>query len=122
MSRCDPWTPVSPHGTLAQLIEIFTAGLHRVPVVDDLSIVSNIVSQSDVIRYLSDHVSPGAPFDQTVKDLNLGSRNVIDMSVTAQAIHAFYLCFAHKGNLFPLLVALREECKNCYSIRCGYCG
>ena len=96
-SQCDPWTPASPFGTLAQLIEMFSGGIHRVPVVDELGIVSDIVSQSDLIRFLSDHITSGPPFDKTVADLNLGTRNVIDMSVSAEALHAFYLMFANKG-------------------------
>eukprot|EP01089_Gocevia_fonbrunei_P020375 TRINITY_DN7584_c0_g1_i1.p1 TRINITY_DN7584_c0_g1~~TRINITY_DN7584_c0_g1_i1.p1 ORF type:complete len:353 (-),score=55.82 TRINITY_DN7584_c0_g1_i1:16-1074(-) len=105
-SSKDPLTIVSPHGTLSQLIELFSSGVHRVPVVDDNvhPIVSNIISQSDVVKFICDNIEALADnkANATVKDLNLGTRNIITMSINAQAIHAFYLMYYNKVNAVGL--------------------
>jgi len=96
-STVDPVVVISEKGTIMQLIEqAFSKGIHRVPVMNDINrTVSNIVSQSDVIDFISrcamKKTNLGILEGKTLADLNLGTKNVITMSVNAQAIHAFYL-------------------------------
>jgi len=97
-SSIDKFFPVYPHGTVFQLIEgIFCKGIHRVPVMDERNRVINVVSQSDVIGLLGNSLIQFGTFGQkTVEELKLGNREVISMSVNAQAIQAFYLMHVNK--------------------------
>lgn len=97
-SRVDEYCPVSHHGTLAQLMEdVLSQNVHRVPVFDNNDKVYNILSQSDVIHFLYEHIRDiGIARFDTVEKLGLGTRNVISMSARAKAIHAFFLMLYQK--------------------------
>lgn len=88
------------NGTVFELIdETFCQGIHRVVVMDDnLAQPLGIITQTDVLQYLSTScLALMTPIkDKTIQQLNLGTRNVIEMSSSALAIHAFYLMFFHK--------------------------
>lgn len=92
-SRVDEYCPVSHHGTLFQLMEdVLSQNVHRVPVFDNSDKVYNILSQSDVIQFLYEHIRDiGIARFDTVEKLGLGTREVISMSARAKAIHAFFL-------------------------------
>lgn len=97
-SRVDEFCPVSHHGTLFQLMEdVLSQNVHRVPVFDNTDRVYNILSQSDVIRFLYEHIRDiGIARFDTVEKLGLGTRAVISMSARAKAIHAFFLMLYQK--------------------------
>jgi 5'-AMP-activated protein kinase regulatory gamma subunit len=97
-SRVDEFCPVSHHGTLFQLMEdVLSQNVHRVPVFDNTDRVYNILSQSDVIRFLYEHIRDiGIARFDTVDKLGLGTRAVISMSARAKAIHAFFLMLYQK--------------------------
>lgn len=97
-SRVDEYCPVSHHGTLAQLMEdVLSQNVHRVPVFDNNDKVYNILSQSDVIHFLYEHIRDiGIARFDTVEKLGLGTRAVISMSARAKAIHAFFLMLYQK--------------------------
>jgi len=100
---------VYQEGSIFQLIEVFAQGVHRVPVwrvSGHLHYVSDIVTQSDVINFLFRHRFDadshgfrlhGDLFNSPIKNLGLGyETNVITMSYSAQAIHAFWLMYFNK--------------------------
>lgn len=101
MSGNDPLFTVNVNGTVSQLIEeIFCKGVHRVAVMDEnMRHPIGIISQSDIIKFLASEEClrlMGNLKSKTVQELNLGTRNVVQMSSSAQAIHAFYLMYFHK--------------------------
>jgi len=86
-SKKDEWLPVYENGTLLQLIEgVFYKGIHHVPVYSQANTLINLVSQSDIIRLMAQNMNLlGGLGRKTVKELNLGTRYVISMSIKAQA-------------------------------------
>ncbi|KAL6069768.1 hypothetical protein QOT17_007340 [Balamuthia mandrillaris] len=101
-SKVDPFLPVEERGTLSQVLEeVFCKGVHRAPVLSrsKAHTISGIISQSDVLQFLANQVVSNEELvaqDRTVGELNLGTKYVITMSSSAQAIHAFYLMYFHK--------------------------
>jgi len=103
-------TPVYPEGSVFELIEVFAQGIHRVPiwkVSGHLTYVNDLVSQSDVLAFLFRHRFDvdlhgnrlsGDLFNTPIKSLQglQYSKNVITMSYSAQAIHAFWLMYFNK--------------------------
>jgi len=83
---------------LYQLCEdVFSREIHRVPVINDKNFLLDIISASDVVSFIAQHIDRiGSVAEATVGELNLGTRNVISMSSSALAIHAFYLMYYHK--------------------------
>jgi len=97
-SNADNFCTVSSRGTLYQLMEdVLYRGIHRVAVLDDNSKLIGIVSQSDIIQLLVQNIYMFRDLaSKTVKSLALANNEVISMSVSAQAIHAYYLMYFHK--------------------------
>eukprot|EP00736_Rhodelphis_marinus_P001844 Rmarinus@m.18864 len=97
-SNNDPFLPVYGHGTLLQAAdEVFSQGVHRAPVLDENNHMVNIISQSDIIKYLAEDISKLGPLqNMTVGELDLGSVPPATMSIRAQAIHGFYLMLFNK--------------------------
>jgi CBS domain-containing protein len=100
-SSRDPLVPVYGHGTLAQLIEeAFSLGIHRVPVFNRVNeVVTNIASQSDIIRFIMDRINEagdpkavlGSLMGKTVDELRLGTKPVISMTNDLPAFKALQL-------------------------------
>ncbi|KAI8805490.1 hypothetical protein BJ742DRAFT_819799 [Cladochytrium replicatum] len=103
-SQKNEFCPVNDSGTVFQVVEdVFARGVHRVPVVDESGKLTDIFSQSDVLRMLYDilHHRNGmqglGPIAQcNIESLGLISPTVIAMSSKAQAIHGFWLMMFHK--------------------------
>lgn len=107
MSRVDPYFPVYGQGTVLQAIEHFAAGVHRAAVFSNLRL-ANIISQSDVLAFLTKNLtgpSLGMLAGKTLEELRVGTPSVISMSTTAQAIHAVFLMFFNKVSA----VAITDE-------------
>ena len=56
-SRTDVFMTVPRHLGLYPLTEIFSRGIHRVPVVDGEGRIEAVVSQSALLRFLARHMS-----------------------------------------------------------------
>jgi len=79
------------------LVKIFARGIHRAPVFDDdTNTLVGIVTQSDVINYVAMNPVFGSIGNQTVGELNLGSKGVVSMSMNALAVHAFFLMYYNR--------------------------
>ena len=57
LSTVDVYAPQNIGTSLYHLIETFTRGIHRIPVVNDEGEVVNMASQSSVIRFLAEHMA-----------------------------------------------------------------
>lgn len=78
MSKINPVCQVRDISPLLQTIGVFQKGIHRVAVIGPDGQIVNILSQSDVVRFLLSEVDNFLPvFDKTVAELNLGSSNPI---------------------------------------------
>eukprot|EP01124_Arcella_intermedia_P024618 TRINITY_DN4193_c0_g1_i2.p1 TRINITY_DN4193_c0_g1~~TRINITY_DN4193_c0_g1_i2.p1 ORF type:complete len:252 (-),score=41.89 TRINITY_DN4193_c0_g1_i2:29-784(-) len=107
LSKVDKWCPVYSSGSLFELIELFSSNHcpHRVPVwKDDKKIISYIISQSDVIHYLDEHLE-SHPSEGPLKELadktllQLGftfPQNVITMSSHASVMHALWQMYYNR--------------------------
>lgn len=93
VSHADKWCPVED-GTLYQLIEVFSRGIHRVPIITG-GRLQTLVSQSDFVQVLDKYMRQELLLDEfgpkTLRELGLGqAESLVTMSIHAQAIHAFW--------------------------------
>jgi len=97
-SYVDPFCPISEFGNLMQAVEeVLGKGIHRAPVVDDMGQLVGVLSQWDIVAELeANKGSLGELSHTSLRELGLGGGDVITMSFTAKAIHAFYLMQYHK--------------------------
>jgi len=97
-STCDVFSPMSAELSLWHLVETFTRGIHRIPVTNkEGGEIINIVSQSTVIKFLSEHSSDlGAAAKKTATDLGLGKKSVVSIPDDAKALDGYKLINQHK--------------------------
>jgi len=86
-----------------QLIETFSAGIHRVPVVDDTNQILNFISQSDVLRYLAQNVFLMENGDSSVDSLGLVNRVVHYVRDVANAVLALSILATKRVSAIPVL-------------------
>lgn len=89
-SELDPIMAVEIHAPASNLIKIFSHGFHRAAVFDKDQIVG-IVSQSDAVRYLSQHLHMGKLKDvgsKTLQQLGYGAAQLETISKTATVLEA----------------------------------
>ena len=79
-SRTDVYLPIQAELGLYSLTEIFSRGIHRVPVVSASGKVEAVVSQSDVLHFLARHMSE----EDTELDKTLQEAGVTGNAVVAQ--------------------------------------
>eukprot|EP00898_Chlorokybus_atmophyticus_P001244 jgi/Chlat1/211/Chrsp1S03125 len=103
-SKVNPFLPVSDRGNIYQLVEeVFQKGVHRAPVVSDDGKLVGIVSQSDVIRILSQHMRKiETTATKTLGEMGLAvgdfASEALQMSVDAPAIQGFLLMLKNKAS------------------------
>jgi CBS-domain-containing membrane protein len=93
ISSRNPFVPVREGSSLFSVVELLAKHkVHRVPVIDHQGRVSNLITQSSIISFLSTHLDKlGDITNQTVGSLLLGHKDVITVGVNARAIDAFKL-------------------------------
>jgi len=100
-SKVDKWCPLED-GTLFQLVEVFARGIHRAPIISSPGHIDGILSQSDVLSMLDKPLRDETLLDEylgskTLADLGLArSEGIMTMSVTAQAILAFWVIYFNR--------------------------
>ncbi|KAI9145601.1 hypothetical protein BKA69DRAFT_1121421 [Paraphysoderma sedebokerense] len=104
-SKSDPFFPVNDVGTLYQVVEdVFQRGIQRVPVLDSNKHIVNVISQFDIIKFLTIHVDKHSEMlNKTVQELKLGSQDFTKMDITGLAIHGFCLISKHKHLGVPVV-------------------
>jgi len=94
LSRRNVFHPVHKDDSLWKVCEVLATGVKRVPVVDEKGQVTNIISQSSIISFLQKHmqqVGADSTFTKLIKDLNLGTKQVISVKKSTSAIDTFRL-------------------------------
>jgi CBS-domain-containing membrane protein len=93
--RSFAYLPVSQSGYSAfSVVEALARerGLHRVPIIDSKRQVINLVTQSQVVRYLADHVEMiGSIAQKTIKECPRLFKEVLSVREETIAIDAFNL-------------------------------
>lgn len=56
-SAKDPYVPVFENNPVTMVVALFAQGIHRIPVVDATGALVGILSQTDLVKYLSEHLS-----------------------------------------------------------------
>lgn len=103
MSKINPVCQVRDTSPLLQTIGVFQKGIHRVAVIGADGQIVNILSQSDVIRFLLSEVDNFSPiFDKTVAELNLGRHNPLTIHQDELTIKA--LKKMHENKISALAV------------------
>ncbi len=91
--------PLPSGSPLKAALEIFsTTHTHRIPIMSSDNRIKNILTQSAVISYLAKHkgsINAGLA-KKTIRDWNLGYKNVISVGVEDKAYEAFKLMAKHR--------------------------
>jgi CBS-domain-containing membrane protein len=83
--------------SLYHLVEMFTRGIHRVPVQDEKSALWAVATQSTVVRYLAKNLKEiGRALDKPIDYLGLGKRQAISVTWTARTLDGYILLDKHK--------------------------
>jgi len=92
LSKLNPFCTVNKDHTLSQLIFIFKEGLHRTVVVDESGSIVNIITQSDILNFLSRYINHyGRKLARTsIRDLSFGKDEVVSVHTSCTAFNAFY--------------------------------
>eukprot|EP01087_Luapelamoeba_hula_P019179 TRINITY_DN6324_c0_g1_i1.p1 TRINITY_DN6324_c0_g1~~TRINITY_DN6324_c0_g1_i1.p1 ORF type:complete len:257 (-),score=32.51 TRINITY_DN6324_c0_g1_i1:65-835(-) len=90
MSQSDVYYPVCLDESLYNAVEIFTRGIHRVPVVNDKGQLVNIISQSTVVELLHRKADGVATYlDSTIEELRLGNEEPLTVNARDSVSTAF---------------------------------
>jgi CBS domain-containing protein len=99
---------VSQDSTLYDVAKLLCTRLHRVPVIGDDGKIVNIVSQSVIIKHISQHLKDLSGFaGLIVKDVKVGSSPVLQVKSETSAITAFDLLDTH--GRFGIAVTGQED-------------
>lgn len=97
LSKRNPMIPLKKNAPILDAINIFAkTRVHRIPLVEGNQVV-NILTQSAVIDWLAHHIKSLEPIGhKTVKELQLGYKEVIHVSPESRALEAFKMMVDHK--------------------------
>jgi CBS domain-containing protein len=90
-SRRNPFHTLPSEAPLTEAVSMFAAGVHRILITSPHGRIVNVLSQSDIVRYLyQDPTSVFEGLDTKVSDLGLLARKVVVVSRKTPAIDAFF--------------------------------
>jgi CBS-domain-containing membrane protein len=92
LSRRNRFHPVSIDSSLFEVCEALSApDIHRVPILGENGKVVTIISQTTIIKYLSQRsdVTFDTSADPTIGDLNIGTSPVLSVKTTESVINTF---------------------------------
>mmetsp|Transcript_14080 Transcript_14080/g.19592 ORF Transcript_14080/g.19592 Transcript_14080/m.19592 type:complete len:317 (-) Transcript_14080:111-1061(-) len=97
LSKRNPMIPLKKNAPVLDAINIFAkTRVHRIPLVEGNQVV-NILTQSAVIDWLAHHIKVLDPIShKTVKELQIGYKEVIHVSPESRALEAFRMMVDHK--------------------------
>jgi len=97
LSKKNPMCPVRSKAPLMEALKIFAnTGAHRVPILQNPWEVSNVLTQSAVIQWLSTHMDQLDIKGKTVRELGLGYKAVVSVDIDDKTIQAFRLMVHNK--------------------------
>jgi len=105
MSTKNPTCHVLLCSSLFQCIGLFQKGIHRVAVMNSQGVTENILTQTDVIRFLVSKISEyPSVFDKMATELNLGTeKEIISVHKNEKAISALKLINEKKVTAIPVI-------------------
>eukprot|EP00697_Spironema_sp_BW2_P013063 gnl/Spiro4/29804_TR14646_c0_g1_i1.p1 gnl/Spiro4/29804_TR14646_c0_g1~~gnl/Spiro4/29804_TR14646_c0_g1_i1.p1 ORF type:complete len:731 (-),score=293.71 gnl/Spiro4/29804_TR14646_c0_g1_i1:150-2342(-) len=86
-----PYTSLSRRASLLDAAALLVGTAHRVCVVDDKGFIANVLSQSDVVRFVYNNLRHvvSDELERSVDDWHMGARPVRAMETSARAIDVF---------------------------------
>jgi len=110
LSKRNPWKPVDEQMPISAAINRMVRWkVHRIPVVDSSGQLLTLVTQSQMISYISLHIQQlGDLVNKTVADLKLGLKDVVSVTLNSLAIDAFKLIHS-KGVSAVAVVNAKNE-------------
>jgi len=87
----DPFVPVYEESPSSMISDMFADGTHRVPILDSDDKVLHTVSQSDLVRFLSEHIHMGHCKEMgelSADALGLGKEKVVSVEKNTKVIDA----------------------------------
>jgi len=92
-SSKNPWYTVNLHAPLKEVMEmIIHHGIHRVAVVDSEDDLKYVLTQTDLISFIHQHLDKISQLkSKTVEELNLGFKEVISVTVKEQVWKALIM-------------------------------
>jgi len=94
-SKKDPFSTVYVKAPASSLLYTFSNGLRRAAVTNGTGEVVGIVTQSDVVRFLGDHLEDiGQMKERSVESLGLIKRKFYQIPKNSKAISAFHILWA----------------------------
>jgi len=105
LSDNDVYAAVIAEEQAQRLVRLFGLGVHRVALLDFQGSLTNIISQSDVVKYLNANLQLlGENADKTIKELNMISTEKLVVAESEQsAISAFKLLAANLVSAVPIV-------------------
>jgi len=104
LARRNPFHSVHKDANLYEVAEILSRGLHRVPVVDSEGKLVSIISQSNIISLLNQHLGElEADTLAPIQDIPLGTSPVLTVSFETSTIDTFKLMDDHKKNSLAIV-------------------
>jgi CBS-domain-containing membrane protein len=92
LSRSNPYYSVMPETSLLQVAEIFSKGIHRVAVTDGAGGLKGILTQSNFIHYLAEHMfefkTLMKTLEKTLDELQAGKSPVFSVQMEAMVVDA----------------------------------
>lgn len=96
VTKKEPFFYASPKTTVLEACGHFGRAVHHLLVVDNEGKVSNMVSQTEMIKHLSTVIDTlGAVGSKKVSELGLGTREVFAVRNTDAALDSFYELYTH---------------------------
>jgi len=88
-----------------RIVRLFGLGVHRVAMLDLNGNLTNLISQSDVVKYLNDNIKLiGENADKTIKELNIVSEDGLVVAESSQTvISAFKLLASNLVSAVPIV-------------------
>eukprot|EP01117_Protostelium_nocturnum_P018867 TRINITY_DN798_c0_g1_i1.p1 TRINITY_DN798_c0_g1~~TRINITY_DN798_c0_g1_i1.p1 ORF type:complete len:316 (+),score=95.22 TRINITY_DN798_c0_g1_i1:141-1088(+) len=92
LSRTKPFHPIKETDSLWDAFELLGKGVHRVPVVNEKGEITNILSQSSAIQFLSKNVTHlGSCVTKSLEEIEIGTTPVVAVTHLDTAADAFRL-------------------------------
>lgn len=90
LSNRDPWVPTQRDTSLLNVASVMHGlGVHRIPIVDKQGSIQGLLSQSDVVRYVHDHLAQFPVLEQVTVQQSRHTPSVLSVKRSSPTVHAF---------------------------------
>jgi len=92
LSLQNPFHPMMENQSLLSVVEVLASGVHRVPLLDANHDLVHLITQSQVVKYISQHIATlGAKKDMLIKHITNAIQYVVTVSADRRLIDALRL-------------------------------